>query len=85
MRYLVTYDLSRPGQSYDNLINAIKLYPNATHVMQSVWFLKSANTASQIQVDLKRYMDANDLIFITEIPSNMSGYLQKPALNFLAL
>jgi len=84
MKYLITYDLNRPGQDYEDLINAIKVYENI-HVMQSVWFISTDEKAEEIYQYFKNYLDKNDNIFICEINSNRQGYLNKKYWEFLKL
>ncbi len=80
--YIVTYDLKKEGQDYTSLINTIKKYNNI-HVMRSVWFIKSNNTATEINNQLKKYIDKNDLLFVSEIINNRNWYLNTNDWNFL--
>jgi len=82
MKYLVTYDLNKTGQDYDGLYKAIKSYPYV-HPMQSVWFIKTAQSASQISKNLMRHIDNNDSLFICEVTQNRDGWMDKGAWTFL--
>jgi hypothetical protein len=64
--YLVTYDLRKPGQNYDELINAIKSYKNVK-VTESCWLVRSTNKAETIRDSLTKHMDANDRIYVTPV------------------
>jgi hypothetical protein len=82
-KYCISYDLNRPGQDYSDLIKAIKSY-EFVEVMKSGWFVKSTNSAQQIYDHLRRYIDDNDFLFISEITSNMSGWLKKNVVEWLS-
>lgn len=82
MKYVITYDLNKQGQNYEDLINAIKKY-TCFHAMQSVWFVKSNQSSSQINDFLKQYIDKNDNLFVSEVTSNRSGWLSQASWDFL--
>lgn len=82
MNYLITYDLNKPGQDYEGLYQAIRKYRNY-HSLESVWFIKTTDSVTDILENLAPYIDKNDLIFICEITTNMTGRLHKQAWDFL--
>ena len=72
--YMIGYDLNRPGQNYNNLIEAIKTYSNKTysnwwHCLDSTWLIKSDKTATQIRDHLQQHIDSSDELLV----ANMSG------------
>ncbi len=75
-KYIITYDLNKPGQDYTTLINEIKKY-DFIKVMESTWFVKSIKSADEISNSLKRFIDNNDRLFVSEITSNCQGWLDK--------
>lgn len=64
--YLIDYDLSNPGQNYDDLIAAIKNYSWAK-ICKSSWAVSSSDSASTIRDNLKSYLDTNDRLFVGEL------------------
>ncbi|GAB1444369.1 hypothetical protein MASR2M39_32270 [Ignavibacteriales bacterium] len=82
MNYLITYDLNKPGQNYNELYAAIRSYRNY-HPLESVWFIKSNATATAIFNALHPHIDKNDTLFVCEITSNRSGWIPKDAWTFL--
>jgi hypothetical protein len=82
MNYLITYDLNKPGQNYNELYAAIEKYPNC-HPLKSVWFVKSNANATTIYDDLKQHIDKNDTLFVCEITTNRNGWLLQSAHTFL--
>lgn len=82
MFYLVTYDLNQSGQRYDDLISKIREY-SCVHVMQSVWFIETPDSAQKVYDKLSPYLDSNDFIFVEEINSNHQGWLPQKAWDFL--
>lgn len=81
-KYIVTYDLNKAGQDYSGLIGAIKAYPYS-YPMKSAWLIKTNKTASEINTDLLRFIDANDRLFISEILGNNAGWLVQTDWDFL--
>lgn len=63
MRFLVSYDLRQPGQSYQTLIDALTRL-GAVRVLLSAWFLTSNYTSVQLRDHLWQYMDANDRLLV---------------------
>ncbi len=80
--FIITYDLNQSGQNYTDLINKIKTFSNV-HAMQSVWFIKSNQGASDIFNQLKVYIDDNDYLFVSEVNNNRQGWMKKEVWNFL--
>ena len=65
--YVVTYDLSKPGQQYNDLIEALKGYGTYFHIQQSVWIIHSSTTAGQVRDHLQQYIDSNDKLFVATL------------------
>jgi hypothetical protein len=79
-RYLISYDLLKPGKNYDPLIDALT-QQGAKRVLLSQWTLNTYSSPKQIRDWARRYMDNNDRILISEIDSNWSGYATLVDLN----
>ena len=64
--YLITYDLIKPGQNYNELYEAIKKLcsGSAWHCLDSVWIVKTNLTAAQICDILKLHIDSNDKLLV---------------------
>ena len=56
--YLITYDLTRPGQNYPQLFERIKECGTEWHGMQNVWFVESASSAAQIRGHIATAVDS---------------------------
>jgi hypothetical protein len=67
--FLITYDLHTPGNDYNKLFSAIRrLSSMYWHGMQNAWFIKSDTlSGGSIRDALSSYVDANDVIFVTEL------------------
>ena len=63
--YVISYDL-RNSRNYDDLYTALKNYPNWGHVLESVWVIKSDDSATTIRAYLKAKMDNDDGLFVVE-------------------
>ena len=77
-RYLITYDLNKPGQNYSELIEAIKAAGDGGYVRicQSAFLIcSSLQTAHEVFRALTRGLDRNDDVFISEVTSNREYYL----------
>lgn len=65
--YIITYDLNRPGQNYDSLIEAIKGYKFWAKIQKSTWAIQTTSSSVQVRDNLCRYIDANDSLFVGEL------------------
>jgi hypothetical protein len=77
MVYLISYDLNKNGQKYDDLYALIEEVSNGdnVHLMQSSWAIKSTQTVTEIFNILDAALDENDLLLITELTKNHFGRL----------
>ena len=73
MVYLVSYDLNNPGKDYPSIIDAINRYDNPCHILKSQWLIESGKSAEQICMELVRFIDANDELFVCEVTQNRMG------------
>lgn len=86
MVYMITYDLNREGQKYNDVINAIK--EASTGVWCSYWkssYIIKSNlpTADDIFKLIKPYLDNNDKLFVVKITNNYQGWLSKEQWNYI--
>lgn len=65
-KYIVTYDLRKPGQNYDELIKAIKTYKWAK-VTESAWFVATTSTSAEVRDKLKAHIDAGDRLMVAAL------------------
>ena len=65
--YLITYDLCKPGQNYEKLYEAIKKHGKWCHCLESIWIVKSQNSAAAIRDALLSYIDNNDKILVVKL------------------
>lgn len=80
--YIITYDLNKPGQNYDDVINAIKKASDGNwySYWKSSYIIRSNyQTANEVFAVIKPYIDANDRIIVCEIVNNNQGWLPKEA------
>ena len=77
--YNVSYDLRRPGQSYQNLYRELKQSPVWWHYLDSTWLIATGESADVLWERLQPHVDANDFILIAEITANYSGWLPEEA------
>lgn len=62
-KYLISYDLMKPGQDYKDLLNRLRAI-GAVEILLSVWVLRTTATAVDVRQDLRRFMDANDRLVV---------------------
>ena len=65
--YIINYDLVKPGQNYDRLIEAIKSYQQVRHPLESCWIIVSSQTPESIINYLKQFTDINDKILVAKV------------------
>ncbi len=79
-KFLIAYDLKKPGQNYAELYETIKGFKNWQHPLESVWVVKVGDltTAKVIYETLRPKMDASDFLFIVDITGkDHYGWLSK--------
>ena len=63
-RYIITYDLRKPGRNYDELYKRIKSYGACASITESSWAVATTQTSEQIRDYLKGAMDGNDKLLV---------------------
>ena len=65
---LVGYDLNKPGQNYDALIERLKTVgSNWWHHLDSTWLIRTTMSCSELRDDLKRYIDSGDELLVVDV------------------
>lgn len=82
MKYLITYDLNKPGQDYPKLFDMIKSFGTWCHALQNTWFISSSYDSEQMRDALIEVVDSSDKIFVTKL-SDWSSYNMIPESNWL--
>lgn len=72
--YLLTYDLSKPGRNYDDLIKYLeKTYGSDGHILDSVWLIESEEDAGKIRDAAEKLVDANDKLVVLALKERKGG------------
>lgn len=74
--YIVTYDLSKPGQNYERLVNLIKQESNWARLGGSSYLVTSRSSAVELRDKYKEALDANDKLYVgvASAPAAWTGY-----------
>lgn len=64
--YIVTYDLNAPGKNYSALYEAMEKYTRCKG-LESVYFIDTNETASQVRDYLQEFVDSNDVVFVGQL------------------
>jgi hypothetical protein len=70
----ISYDLYKPGQSYDHVIQAIKQLGAWAKVQKSLWYVKSPLSASEALDRVWKVMDANDSLIVVDSTNNEAAW-----------
>ena len=81
-KYVINYDLRKPGRNYEDLYSALTSYSNI-HPMESCWIIKSNNSTSYIRDNLKTRIDSNDKLFVSKLDDWASFNLTQTEVNWL--
>ncbi len=69
MRYVISYDLNKPGQDYDSLIEELKRH-GAKKLLKSQWRLQRTGTSAEKLLDrFWKCMDRNDRLLVMCVDS----------------
>lgn len=72
--YLVTYDLTRPGTNYSDLIEYLKSFPKWCHAEKSVWVVKTDLACTTLRDKLWTYMDGNDKLLVVDVTGDTAAW-----------
>ena len=73
--YQINYDLTNPGQKYDELYKRIKdVKLDGGRPMQSMWMITSNHTAEQIRDHLLGALDSNDKLMVNVATAPAAWY-----------
>lgn len=77
--YLITYDLNKSGQNYDELYKEIKsVAVNQDclwHGLESTWVIKSNLGVQAVAERLNKKIDSNDRLLVILINNTKQGWL----------
>jgi hypothetical protein len=62
--YIISYDLRKPGQNYEQLYEAIKSYGTWAKINESLWAIVTTSNATQVRDKLLAHIDSNDRLFV---------------------
>lgn len=65
-KYVISYDLLKPGQIYDQLMPALRKQ-GAKQLLLSTWGLNTPLSAVEIRDWLTQYVDVNDRLVVIEL------------------
>lgn len=79
-RFMVSYDLSKPGRNYEDLFRVLRSFDHVKP-LESVWFVSSHLSAADIRDKVRAVMDKNDHLMVSTITysawSNLSPEVDK--------
>lgn len=65
--FLVTYDLCKPGQNYEKLIEEIKRFGTYAKINDSSWVIIQDCQSVDVRDKLKPHIDSNDKLFVAKL------------------
>lgn len=71
---LIAYDLNRPVQEYDDLIEAIKSLGPWWHHLDSTWLVKSTLSVTEIRNQLGRIIDSDDELLVVDVTDDARAW-----------
>lgn len=63
--FIIAYDLNNQ-KNYTNLIETINQYSNAIHLQQSLWFVTTSQTSTEVMDTLSELIDSDDFLLVIE-------------------
>lgn len=83
---MITYDLNKSGQDYENVIKAIKNASNGfwcSYWKSSYLIQSNLTSANDIFNYIKPYIDNNDRVLVIEVTNNIQGWLSEEQWNYI--
>lgn len=73
-RYIISYDLYRPGNNYSELTTQIKrLGEDWEHPLANLWIVETERSAGDIRAILGNHLVTGDKLYICEIGDDVAG------------
>ncbi|OHX41688.1 CRISPR-associated protein Cas2 [Cytobacillus oceanisediminis] len=79
--YLISYDLIGPNRDYDSVTEKIKSYGTWARPLESVWIIKSDDSATTIRDNVFSVMDSNDKLIVTGLTGEAAWQNLSPKLS----
>lgn len=71
MKYMISYDLKKPGQNYELLYDELKDVFKAKRVLESQWVFERNNTSAiKLREHFRKFIDTNDRLLVIAIGSS---------------
>ncbi|MBX4188286.1 MAG: hypothetical protein KW793_04105 [Candidatus Doudnabacteria bacterium] len=80
---LITYDLNKPQQNYNQLYEEIKKLGSWWHYLDSTWLVDTQLSPQQVWELIAPKVDKNDSVFVVRITSSHSGWLNQEAWDWI--
>jgi hypothetical protein len=74
----ISYDLFKPGQDYESVIEKIKELGSWAKIHKSYWYVNSSFTASQAVDHIKPALDTNDKVYVVDATNNVAAWNSLP-------
>ena len=65
-RYLVSYDLDKPGQDYPRIISELERL-GGIKILYSEWIVRVSWTAAELRDHLRNFIDSNDMLLVVAL------------------
>lgn len=65
-KYLVSYDLDKPGQDYSKLISELERL-GGIRILYSEWILRNDASAEALRNHLRAFIDSNDMLLVVAL------------------
>jgi hypothetical protein len=84
-KFLISYDLAKPGQRYETLHDAIKALSGFWwHHLESTWVVLYDGTTAQIRDALTPKIDSSDELLVVELTGGWAARgFEQPAYDWL--
>ncbi len=73
-RYIISYDLYRPGNNYSDFTAEIKrLGEDWEHPLANLWIVETVKSADEIRAVLGNHLITGDKLYIREVADDVAG------------
>lgn len=83
MVHMISYDLNKPGQNYDNVHEAIEGLGVWCHYLESTYLVNTSLSLDDVQSKVTSCLDASDRMIICEINKPINGWLSEEQWNWI--
>lgn len=73
--YMISYDLNKPGQNYEDVRKVIESFGAWCHYLESTYLIKTSSSIFDVESAISKHLDGSDRLLVCEVVKPIRGWL----------